>query len=679
MSERRRILITSALPYANGPIHLGHMVEHVQTDIFARAMRMAGHDVVYVCADDAHGTPIELSARQQGIEPEALIDAIWKSHTEDFKYFGMSFDDYYSTHSPENKELANFFYAKLQEGGHILERTVKQLYSEPLERFLPDRYVKGTCPKCKAEDQYGDVCEQCKNRYDAIDLINPICVIDGSHPVVRESTHVFMSFRDFAGWLAEFNASDAIQGDVNNFVKTWLDEGLQDWGISRDAPYFGFEIPGKPGKYFYVWLDAPIGYIATTQHYCKESGRDFDSLWRSDDTEIVHFIGKDIIYFHTLFWPAMLKAAGMTIPKRIHVHGFLTVNGKKMSKSRGTFILASKYREHLPAAFLRFYFAAKLSNGIDDLDLNVEDFYFRVRSDLVDNLANLHNRSFTFAENKLGGALADIGEDEAAQQLLSKVRPIAERAIAGYEKLEYSEVVRALAEMGDLANGFYQSQAPWTYLKDVPKKGMVADHDRARRIVTACAEVVRLVALCAKPIVPDYAAAIEKQLGIEPLSFGDLEACLGAKHCISGVDKIYLRPEREPFDALVIPDEPEAVMDDSIERRPLKEIVDFSDFEKLDIRVGQVLEAEKIKKSNKLLRCIVEIGHPNGPVQIVAGIGKAYAPEALVGRKVAVLTNLAPRKIFGVQSQGMMLAAGPGGDDLELPRFDDQAPGESVS
>ncbi len=698
---QRRILITSALPYANGHIHLGHLVETIQTDIFARAMRMAGHDAIYLCADDTHGTPIELSARERGITPETLIAEIFEAHCEDFRAFDIAFDHYTTTHSETNRALANEIFGRLQSGGHIVEKTVKQLYSEPLGRFLPDRYVKGGCPKCHAPDQYGDVCEACNTRYDATELKDPTCVIDGSKPVIRESTHLFVSFKDLAEWLRDFTRTEVLQSDVRNFVTSWLDEGLQDWGISRDAPYFGFEIPGYPGKYFYVWLDAPIGYVAATHSYCAESGRDFDSYWHRNDAEIWHFIGKDIIYFHTLFWPAMLRAANMTLPHRVQVHGFLTVNGKKMSKTRGTFVLASTYRQHLPAAYLRFYYAAKLSGGIEDIDLNLEDFYYRVRADLVDNLANLHNRSFAFAETKLGGQLCSFDTDPDAMQLVDEVKALARKAIEAYDRVDTAAAVRAITEMGDRANLSYQHQAPWSHLKDDPKSGRPADPEKARRIVSACAEVVRLVAICIKPIVPDFAAKIEAQLGIQPLLFADLDHPVGDHSRVSQVEKIYLRPEREPFDALIasppappapsapvateppaahdpVPDAPTA-SDLPVERRPLKDLVDYADFAKLDLRVGRVLAAEAVPKSAKLLCCQVEIGAPEGPVQIVAGIGKAYQAADLVGRRVLVLTNLAPRKIFGLTSQGMLLAGGPGEQEIELPSFAQRQPGDAVS
>jgi methionyl-tRNA synthetase len=717
------MLITSALPYANGHLHLGHLVETIQTDIFVRAMRLAGHDAVYLCADDTHGTPIELSARERGIPPEELIAEMWRSHTEDFKAFDIAFDHYYSTHSEENRAQAYAFYDALKAGGHIVERSVQQLYSEPLQRFLPDRYVKGTCPECKTPDQYGDVCEHCNTRYDATALIDPICVIDGSRPVVRESTHLFMSFRDFAEWLREYSLSDAIQKDVAAFIGTWMTEGLQDWGISRDAPYFGFEIPDRPGKYFYVWLDAPIGYVSTTESFCKNTGRSFESYWREPGTQIWHFIGKDIIYFHTLFWPAMLRAMAYNLPHRIHVHGFLTVNGKKMSKTRGTFIHAKRYAELLPTAFLRFYYAAKLGSGIDDLDLNIDDFYYRVRSDLVDNLANLHNRSFSFAESKLEGRLADIAHIEEAQNLLEPIYALAERAIAAYERLEYSEAIRCITEIGDKANGYYQSAGPWQFLKEKP--GIPADPERARQIVSICAEVVRVVALTLKPVNPDFAEKIEAQLGIPSQSFADLRKPVHAGLCISNVDKIYLRPEKDPFDALLAgpnvtseatkevrgtgraPNQQEvgetgqalnrqnddrpkdqAQMEDSTQaplppaepssQRPLKDLIQYDDFAKLDLRVGLILSCERLPKSNKLLDCRVEVGHPEGPIRVLAGIGKSYEPHELVDKRVIVLCNLEPRAMMGQLSQGMILAAS-GPDGLELPMVKSRAPGDGVS
>lgn len=678
MSETRRILVTSALPYANGPIHIGHMVEVLQTDMFVRALKLAGHDVIYMCADDTHGTPIELNARKQGITPEALIARSFESHTADFAGFGVEFDEYYTTNSDENREMVHHFYDKLKAGGHIDERTVKQLYSEKLDRFLPDRYVKGTCPKCNTPDQYGDVCESCNSRYDATELIDPVCTIDDSRPVVKETTHLFMTFGDFADWLREYSESDAIQNDVANFTKTWLDEGLQDWSITRDAPYFGFEVPDRPGKFFYVWLDAPIGYVSTTLKYCTESGRSFDDYWRDNETEIYHFIGKDIVYFHTLFWPAMLRAAGFNIPKKVHVHGMLTVNGTKMSKSRGTFILASKYLETLPSDYLRYYFAAKLSDSIEDIDLSIEDFYYRVRSGLIDNLANLHYRTFSFIKNKLDGRLSDISSNADAQALLTEVRPLIERAIAAYEALEYSEGIRLISEAGAKANTFYQHQEPWSFLRDNPKTGALADPEKARRIATACIEVVRLIAIAIKPVVPSYAARIEAQLGLDPLSFADTLAVLSSDTLLGDISKLYQRPELEEFLALV-PEEPETPEEeDTVERRALKDTTDFESFVGLDLRVGEILSCERVPKSNKLLLARVEVGHPDGPRQIVAGLGKVYAPGDLVGKRVAVLTNLAPRKIFGVESQGMLLAAGDG-KALEVPTFSTSQPGDPIS
>lgn len=684
--SQRRILITSALPYANGHIHIGHLVETIQTDIFTRAMRLAGHDAVYMCADDTHGTPIELSARKLGVEPEAFIKEIWDAHTAVFDGFGIQFDKYYTTHSEENRAFANHFYEELKRGGNIVERTVTQLYSEKLSRFLPDRYVKGECPKCGAKEQYGDVCEVCNSRYDATELINPLCVIDGSVPVARDSTHLFMTFTSLSDWLREYTqVSGALQKDVANFVRTWLDEGLQDWNISRDAPYFGFEIPDRPGKFFYVWLDAPIGYISTTRKFCEESGRDFDAYWREEGTEIYHFIGKDIIYFHGLFWPAMLKATGFNIPKKLHVHGMLTVNGVKMSKSRGTFIMGSTYLEHLNPDFLRYYYAAKLSDGIDDIDLNIEDFYFRVRSGLVDNLANLHNRSFTFLERKLAGELSpDLSDFEPGVSLLKDIAEKGRRVMACYEALQYSEAIRLISECGDSANKFYQDQAPWTSLR--------SDVEHARKIVSSCVEAVRRIAVLIKPVVPSFAQKIEAQLGIAPLTFADLDTTPAGGR-VAGTEKLYLRPEREDFEKLIqviAPPTADAAQASAspakattpaveVTRRALKETTEFENFSALDLRVGLILECERVPKSSKLLKAMVEVGHPDGPRQIVAGLGKSFEPEDLVGRRVLVLTNLAPRKIFGVKSQGMLLAAGDGPDGLELPVFVDQAPGSAVS
>lgn len=685
--SKRRLLITSGLPYANGPIHLGHMVETIQTDIFARAMRLMGHEAYYLCADDTHGTPIEINAQKQGISPEALIAKSYESHISDFNGFNINFEHYYTTHSQENQDLANAFFEHLHAAGHIEEHVVKQLYSPSLARFLPDRYVKGNCPKCKAAEQYGDVCESCKTRYDAIELIDPICVIDGSVPEVRESSHLFLSLDSFTKDLYDFANSEAIADDIRNYVLSWLNEGLQAWNISRDKPYFGFEIPGYPDKYFYVWMDAPIGYIATTASWCKKTGESLDKYWKSPDTEIWHFIGKDIIYFHTLFWPAMLKAAGYQMPHRVHAHGFLTVNGQKMSKSRGTFILASQYLDVLPAAYLRYYFAAKLSNGVEDIDLNIEDFYYRVRSGLIDNMANLHNRSFTFAENKLDGKLSQARYDDDCRQLIATAKTILRDALAAYERLDTAYVVRKLTEIGDKSNLFYQEKAPWTYLK-----GDKADLEQARAIVTACAETVRLIAIGLKPIVPDFSAKIFAQLGIGDQNMSDIDNEINDDHSIQGVEKTYIRPEREEFDALAVivnteekneatvpgqEDGPQMLEADIIQT-PLKENIDFSQFETLDIRVGLIVSCEKVKKSKKLLCCQVDIGHPDGPVQILSGIAEHYEAEALVNRKVLVLTNLAPRTMFGLESRGMILAASDS-LGLELPGCLLRTPGSSIS
>jgi len=679
---KRRLLITSGLPYANGAIHLGHMVETIQTDIFARAMRMCGHEALYMCADDTHGTPIEISATKRGITPEQLIAEAAESHRRDFQGFNIGFTHYYTTNSPENKELAYGIFDKLQKAGHIKEEVVKQLYSESMNRFLPDRYVKGKCPKCGAPDQYGDCCEVCKAHYDALELVEPHCVLDGSTPVVRESHHLFLNLAALEPDLRAFANSGALSDEVRNFVTTWLDEGLQAWNISRDKPYFGFEIPGYPDKYFYVWMDAPIGYIATTKSWCDLNGKSLDTYWKDKDTEIWHFIGKDIIYFHTLFWPAMLKESGFSMPNHVHAHGFLTVNGKKMSKSRGTFILASKYLEVLPAAFLRFYFANKLSTGVDDIDLNIDDFYFRVRSGLIDNLANLHNRSFTFAEGKLGGKLDDAKFDDACRDLIAFARNQMAAIVKAYETLDTCAAIRLICEIGDKANLFYQEQAPWTYLK-----GENADPEKARAIVTACAEVVRIIAIAIKPVVPDFSEKIFAQLGLGDQNLADLNNGLNASNSIKNVEKTYLRPERETFDLLTV-NEPEAAAAEAapaaeekkiaaIEPRALKDAIPYDVFEKLDIRVGKILEAEKVKKSNKLVRTKIEIGHPDGPVQIVAGIAQHYEPEALVGRTVLVLTNLEPRTMFGLESRGMILAASDS-EGLELPTVSFRAPGAQV-
>lgn len=665
MSEqRRKILITSALPYANGSIHLGHLVEYIQTDIWARFQKLHGHECYYVCADDAHGTPIMLRAHAEDIEPEELIARVCKEHTEDFAGFHIGFDNYYSTHSPENRELAARIYERNRDAGHIVRRTIEQAYDPEAGMFLPDRFIKGDCPRCGATDQYGDSCEACGATYAPTELKNPRSAVSGTTPVTRESEHTFFRLADFEQVLHDWHRAGHVQPEVANKLDEWFETGLNDWDISRDAPYFGFEIPDAPGKYFYVWLDAPIGYMASFRNLCEREGIDFDAFWDTDsDAEVYHFIGKDIVYFHALFWPALLHGAGFRKPSAVWAHGFLTVDGAKMSKSRGTFIKARTYLEHLNPEYLRYYFAAKLGARVDDIDLNLEDFAQRVNSDLVGKVVNIASRCAGFIHKRFGGRLsAECGELALHDEFVAAGESIATH----YETREYGRAVREIMALADRANQYIDEHKPWVIAK---VEGREAE---LKAICSTGINLFRVLVGYLKPILPKLAADAEAFLNIEPMDWYSQAEPL-TYHTIERFKPLMTRVEKERITAMIeaskedLKAEPQKAPGTSPKTKgiePIAPTVAFEDFAKVDLRIARIVKAEQVEGADKLLRLRLDLGGEQR--NVFAGIKSAYAPEDLEGRLTVMVANLAPRKMrFGV-SEGMVLAAGPGGSELFL-------------
>ncbi|WP_075185783.1 methionine--tRNA ligase [Teredinibacter haidensis] len=659
MTEQRKMLVTSALPYANGSIHLGHMVETIQTDIWVRFQKLRGHNCIYVCADDAHGTAIMLRAEQLGLTPEQQIANIQAEHEADFNDFLIEFDNYHSTHSEENKELSSHIYKKLQDNGHIDTRTVTQAYDPEKQLFLADRYVKGTCPKCKTPDQYGDNCEHCSATYSPVELINPVSVISGATPIAKDSDHYFFTLPDFTDFLKDWTRAGHLQDEVANKLAEWLDSGLQQWDISRDAPYFGFEIPGHPGKYFYVWLDAPIGYMASFKNLCdKTDGLNFDDYWAKDSKhELYHFIGKDIINFHALFWPAMLNDSGFRTPTKVCVHGFLTVDGKKMSKSRGTFINARTYLEHLKPEYLRYYYATKLTNSVDDLDLNLDDFISKVNSDLVGKVVNIASRTAKFvakAGGKLSGSIAN-------EELWNKFQAADSRIAEAYENREFSKAMREIMALADAANEYIAEQAPWSLAKEDGNEQKVLD------ICTMGVNCFKALMTYLKPVLPATAEAAELFLNTK-LSWSTPVSFLG-DHEINKFKPLMTRVESDKVQAMVDAskeDVAEAAAESSpktwLAKEPVANEIEFDEFAKIDLRVALIANAEHVEGANKLLRLTLDLGGETR--NVFAGIKGAYQPEDLIGKKTIMVANLKPRKMkFGL-SEGMVLAAGPGGKDL---------------
>ncbi len=668
MSDRRKILVTSALPYANGSIHLGHMVETIQTDIWVRFQKLRGHDCTYVCADDAHGTAIMLTAEKLGITPEQQIANMKAEHQRDFAAFSIDFDNYHSTHSDENRELSELVYGRLKANGHIAEREITQAFDPEKQLFLADRYIKGTCPRCKAPDQYGDNCEVCSATYQPLDLINPKSVISGATPVARNSKHLFFTLPQFADYLSEWTRAGHLQPEVANKLAEWLNAGLQEWDISRDAPYFGFEIPGEPGKYFYVWLDAPIGYMASFKHYCDREGVDFDSYWRKDsDAELYHFIGKDIINFHALFWPAMLSSADFRTPTKICAHGFLTVDGKKMSKSRGTFINARTYADHLNPEYLRYYYATKLTGGVDDLDLSLDDFIQRVNSDLVGKVVNIASRTAKFI-GKQGGVLSDnIPEPALWEQFVNAGESIA----AHYEAREYGRAMRDIMALADAANEYIAAQAPWSMAKEAGREAEV------QAVCSLGINLFRVLMTYLKPVLPATTEASEKFLNLK-LDWSKSFSYL-ADHKINGFEPLLQRVDADKVKAMIEASKEETApgkVDVPAEalstepqgwltKEPLAEEIEFADFAKVDLRIAKIVKAEHVEGADKLLRLTLDIG-AGETRNVFAGIKSAYNPEDLTGKHTVMVANLKPRKMKFGMSEGMVLAAGPGGKELYI-------------
>ena len=661
-NPHRKILVTSALPYANGPIHIGHLVEYIQTDIWARFQRMCGHCCYYVCADDAHGTPIMLRARQEGINPETLIERIGREHRADFAEFAIAFDNYHTTHSPENQWLANTIYAALRDNGHISRRTIRQAYDPVKEMFLPDRFIRGECPKCAAPDQYGDSCEQCGATYSPTDLKNPVSAISGATPVEKESEHYFFKLADFEPMLHAWTRAGHLQPEVTNKLDEWFRAGLQEWDISRDAPYFGFEIPDAPGKYFYVWLDAPMGYLASFKNLCDKTGMDFDAWCRpGSDAEMYHFIGKDIIYFHALFWPAELHGSGFRTPSAVFAHGFLTVNGQKMSKSRGTFITARTYLNHLNPEYLRYYFAAKLGAGVDDIDLNMDDFLLRVNSDLVGKVVNIASRCAGFIHKRFAGRL---GSELHNPALWADFTEAGERIAAAYDAREYSRAMREIMTLADRANQYIDDEKPWLIAK---QDGGDA---KLQAICTMGLNCFRLLMIYLKPVLPVMAEKVETFLNIGPLQWEDRGSPLTG-HIINPFTPLLTRVEQEHIEAMMEDSKGDlgstaatvhTVTNAHLARDPIAGEISIEDFARVDLRVARIIKASHVDGADKLLQLTLDMGGETR--NVFAGIKSAYPPEELEGKLTVMVANLAPRKMRFGTSEGMVLAAGPGGKEL---------------
>ncbi len=678
----RRILVTSALPYANGPIHIGHLLEYIQTDIWSRFQKLIGNECYYVCADDTHGTPIMLSAQKQGISPEKLIEQSHKDHKKDFDGFGVEFDNFHSTHSPENKHYTEAIYNALLKKGHIAKRTINQLFDPEKEMFLPDRFVKGECPKCGSADQYGDNCDVCSATYSPTELKNPKSALSGSTPILKESEHFFVKLQDFESMLRDW-LEIGVSQQMRNKLHEWLDMGLQEWDISRDAPYFGYQIPNQPNKFFYVWLDAPIGYMASFKNLCdRTSGLEFDDFWSQNSTaELYHFVGKDIINFHCLFWPACLSAGDYRTPTAVFAHGFLTVNGTKMSKSKGTFIKASTFLEYLDPEYLRYYFAAKLSSKIDDFDLNLKDFVQRVNTDLVNKYVNIASRCAKLVQ-KSGGVLhVEIEQPK----LLKEFQSAATEVQNHFENRDYGKASKLIMGLADKANTYIDEKAPWTLAKN---EGTIDD---ALKVCSMGINLFRILSIYLKPVLPNLVSQVEAFLNIAPLTWTDIGAPLKS-HTLNPFKPLMKRIEMKQVEAMIksstdcnestsskkISDNKNTKSNDdpnqvSIHSKldAIKPEIKFEDFDKIDLRLAKIISAQHVEGADKLLRLSLDIGEQQK--QVFAGIKSAYAPEDLVGKLTVMVANLAPRKMRFGMSEGMVLAAGPGGKDLWLLNPDDGA------
>jgi len=696
--NKRKILVTCALPYANGSIHLGHLLEHIQTDIWVRFQRMRGHETYFVCADDAHGTPIMLKAQELGVTPEEMINGVREEHMADFADFHISFDNYHSTHSTENEAFAHEIYNRLHAKGHIKTKVISQLYDPEKGMFLPDRFVKGTCPKCKAEDQNGDSCDECGATYSTTEVLNPRSVVSGATPVFKDSEHYFFDLPAFGDMLQEWTRSGALQDEMANKLAEWFESGLQQWDISRDEPYFGFEIPNAPGKYFYVWLDAPIGYMGSFKNLCDKQGINFDEFWQLDsEAELYHFIGKDIIYFHSLFWPAMLEGAGFRKPTAVHAHGFVTVNGAKMSKSKGTFIKGRTYLDHLNPEYLRYYYAAKLTHKIDDLDLNLEDFAQRVNSDLVGKVVNIASRCASFITKRFDGMLSTNIDD---QVLADEVMAAGDSIAAHYEARDFARGMREIMALADKVNEYIAVKEPWQLVKDETKQQEVQD------ICSLGINMFRTLMIYLKPVLPVLADSTAAFLNDELIWDG--HKTLLTNHKINKFKALLQRVDMDKVNAmtdaskdnLLTKDEAEkpaknkkkakkekvvdntAALNDPLGCDPISEEIQFDDFAKIDLRIVKIINAEHVEKADKLIRLTLALDskEEGGETrQVFAGIKSAYNPEDLIGKHTVMVANLAPRKMRFGMSEGMVLAAGPGSKDLWILNPEDGAkPGMRV-
>lgn len=661
--QKRRIVATGALPYANGPIHIGHLVEYLQVDFWTRFQKMRGHECLYICADDTHGTPIMVKARELGVTPEAYIAQSKIDHLRDFNDFGIEFDYFGSTNDPENKVLAEAFYEKMREAGHTEVRDIEQLYCDHDKMFLPDRFVKGTCPVCAAKDQYGDSCDVCGSTYATTELKEPRCSICATPPVQRKSSHVFFKldhFRDFLNeWVPKHTSSE-----VANKLKEWTAGELRDWDISRDKPYFGFEIPGLKDKFFYVWVDAPIGYISSTWNWCKQNGKDLKDYWQNPATENYHFIGKDIVYFHCLFWPAMLKTAGYNLPREVFVHGMLTVNGEKMSKSKGTSVTARKYLEHLDPMYLRYYYACKINGNLHDVDLNLEDFAGRVNSDLIGKITNLGSRGGQMLSKRLDGRMGILTGE--ALKLVELAKSKSEEVAGHYEKRDFGKALTEIRALADEANRYFDERAPWKLIN--------TDPEATREVLTSILNVFRLLSIYLAPVLPKYADRVAKLMNEKTYVWGDVARTL-TNHQIGEYEHLAVRIELPKIQKMIeeskvidpkanttvkaTTDKPAPKVDASA--KPAE--IEIDDFMKVDLRIAKIISAEEVEGADKLLRLKVDLGEL-GERQIIAGIKAAYAPATLVGRLTIVVANLKPRQMKFGMSEGMVLAAGPGGKDL---------------
>lgn len=659
MAKNRKILVTSALPYANGHLHLGHMLGYIQADIWVRLQKMLGHDCLYVCGSDSHGTPIMIQAEKLGLKPEEMITELYKSQVTDFQDFAVNFDNYYTTHSEENKELTELIYDRHLQADNISKRTIEQLYDPVKNMFLPDRLIKGECPRCGKADQYGDNCEACGATYAPTDLKNPYSTLSGAKPILKNSEHYFFKLQNYENFLKEWTKHGHLQQEVTNKLDEWFKDGLKEWDISRDAPYFGFPIPNVANKYFYVWLDAPVGYIASFKNLCgRNKALNFDEYWNQDSkVELYHFIGKDIIYFHALFWPAILQGAKFRTPTAIFANGFLTINGQKMSKSRGTFIKARTYLDHLQPEYLRYYFAAKLSASTEDLDVNFTDFMQRINADLVGKFVNIASRCASFLQKTFAGTLSTSC---AEPELVAEFAEAGDKIAESFNTLQYSHAIRQIMALADRANQYIDEKKPWVLAKNADKQNEVQE------VCSVGINLFRLLMIYLKPVLPLTATQVEEFLNISPLTWQDKNTLL-LNHTIKEFKPLINRIDPKQLEALAMSAQQETVATTATPTTPTTNShISIDDFNKIDLRIAKVLSAESVEGADKLLRLEVDLGEL-GQRQIFAGIKSAYQPEQLIGKLVVVVANLAPRKMrFGISEGMVIVASQTSGGDLWL-------------